>query len=529
MAMKSKFGLESHGLAPSRAAYWNLSPAALVEQALVRNEGQLTQSGALAALTGKRTGRSPNDKFVVRDALTESTVAWGKTNQPLSPENFDRLLKRTLDHLNARDLFVVDARGGADPAYSLPIRVVTPKAWHALFARQLFRRLSAEEHAEHNPEFVVLAAPDCHADPKTDGVVSEAYVVVNFSRKIVLIAGTHYAGEIKKSIFTILNHLLPDRGVFPMHCSANVGSAGDVALFFGLSGTGKTTLSADPDRRLIGDDEHGWSDRGVFNFEGGCYAKCIRLSKEREPQIYHALRFGAVLENVVVDPATRVVDFDSDHYTENTRAAYPVDFIDNAVPEGLANSHPRAVIFLTCDAFGVLPPVARLTREQAMYHFLSGYTAKLAGTEAGVGSEPQATFSTGFGQPFLTRRPTVYADMLADKLARHDAACYLVNTGWSGGSFGTGSRISLPATRAIVTAALNGSLRDAPTAVDPIFGLHVPGKVPGAPDHILNPRKCWKDASAYDAKARHLAELFVKNFEKFGDVSDAVKSAGPRV
>ncbi len=527
--VKSNHGLEHHGLSPAKPVHWNLSVAELVEQALARKEGQLTSLGALAALTGKRTGRSPNDKYVVRDASTESAVAWGKANQPMTSETFDKLHRLTADYLNQQELFVIDAYAGADAEYGMPIRVVTTKAWHGMFARQLFRRPDADAMASNQPEFVILGAPDCHADPSRHGTVSEAFVVVNFAKKLVLIGGTHYAGEIKKSIFTILNHLLPERGVFPMHCSANVGEAGDTALFFGLSGTGKTTLSTDPERRLIGDDEHGWSDRGVFNFEGGCYAKCIRLSREREPEIYNALRFGSVLENVVVDASTRIVDFDSDHYTENTRAAYPIEHIENAIPEGLANSHPKAIIFLTCDAFGVLPPISRLTTEQAMYHFLSGYTAKLAGTEAGVGSEPQATFSTGFGQPFLTRSPMVYARMLAEKIAKHGSTCYLVNTGWTGGSFGTGHRIRLSATRALVSAALRGELREVPTKNDPIFDLRTPTRVPGVPEELLDPRRSWKDVAAYDSKARHLAELFVKNFEKFPDATAEVKAAGPKV
>jgi phosphoenolpyruvate carboxykinase (ATP) len=525
--IKSKFGIDQHGLSPTRDVHWNNSVPQLVEMAVSRNEGQLTRFGALAALTGKRTGRSPNDKFVVKDKLTEKSVDWGKTNAPMEPEVFAKLHKKVTDHLNGQDLFVVDAYAGADADYGMPIRVVTPKAWHALFARQLFRRPTAEQMAANKPEFVILAAPDCHADPARDGTNSEAFIVIDFSRRMVLIAGTHYAGEIKKSIFTIMNYLLPERGVFPMHCSANVGDGGDVALFFGLSGTGKTTLSADEARQLIGDDEHGWSDRGVFNFEGGCYAKAIKLSKEKEPQIYGALRFGSVLENVVLDPVTRDVDFDSAKYTENTRAAYPIEFIDNAVPAGKADSHPKAVIFLTCDAFGVLPPISRLTTQQAMYHFLSGYTAKLAGTEAGVGSEPQATFSTGFGQPFLPRNPMTYARLLSEKLAKHGSTCYLINTGWCGGPFGVGKRIDLASTRAMVTAALTGKLTNVETKVHPIFGLHMPTAVPGVDSKLLDPVKTWADAKAYETKAKHLADLFIKNFAKFPDAPPEVKSAGP--
>jgi phosphoenolpyruvate carboxykinase (ATP) len=434
-----------------------------------------------------------------------------------------------IDHLNGRgDLFVIDASAGADVEYGIAIRVVTTMAWHALFARQLFRRPGRDALASAKPDYLILAAPECHADPGRHGTNSEAFIVADFRRRIILIAGTQYAGEIKKSVFTTLNHILPDRGVFPMHCSANVGAGGDVALFFGLSGTGKTTLSADPDRRLIGDDEHGWSDRGIFNFEGGCYAKCIRLSEEREPQIYRALRFGSVLENVVVDPDTGVVDFDSDEITENTRAAYPVEFIDHAIPEGKCDAHPKAIVFLTCDAFGVLPPISRLTTDQAMYHFLSGYTAKLAGTEAGMGSEPQATFSTGFGQPFLTRRPMVYATMLAERMARHGSSCYLINTGWIAGGFGVGRRIDLSATRAMVAAALGGSLKGVDTVTDPIFGLHVPVGIEGVPPKLLMPRQTWPKADQYDEKAKHLALLFRENFKKFPDATQSVRAAEPR-
>jgi len=525
---KNNATLESHGLEPTKDVHWNRLVPELFEQALERREGQLTQLGALATLTGKRTGRSPNDKFIVQDSTTQAGVAWGAVNRPITPESFDRLHALTIDHLNTRDLFVNDAHAGADSRYGLPIRVITTKAWHALFTRQMFRRPAREELADHKHEFLVLCAPDCLADPAKHGTNSEAYIVVNFTRKIVLIGGTHYAGEIKKSIFSILNFLLPERGVFPMHCSANLGDNGNVALFFGLSGTGKTTLSADPQRRLIGDDEHGWSDHGVFNFEGGCYAKCIRLSEAREPQIYLALKFGAVLENVLVDPKTRCVDFQSDHFTENTRAAYPVEHIDNAILQGRADSHPTAVIFLTCDAFGVLPPISCLSTEQAMYHFLSGYTAKVAGTESGI-DEPQATFSTGFGEPFLPRDPMVYANLLAERIQKHDSRCYLVNTGWCGGAYGVGERFDLAATRAIVTAALKGELRCVQAQTDPIFGLHIPQEVRGVSTELLTPRQSWSDPAAYDAKAKELAALFIKNFEKFPNAPQNVRAAGPRM
>jgi len=524
----SNYGIENHQLKPTRYVHWNLSAARLSEWAIMRHEGRLTNLGAISCMTGKRTGRSPNDKFIVQDAESNSAVAWGKVNKPCTPETFAKLHKKMLNHLNDQELFVTDAWAGADNDYGMPVRIVTTKAWHALFARQLFRRPSIEQIRNAVPQFLVLNAPDCLADPTADGTTSEAFIAVDFAKKIVLIGGTHYAGEIKKSIFTVLNYTLPPRGVFPMHCSANVGAGGDVALFFGLSGTGKTTLSADPARRLIGDDEHGWSDRGIFNFEGGCYAKCIKLSEKYEPQIYHAIRFGAVLENVEVDEVTRQPNFDSAKYTENTRAAYPVDFIDNAVPEGLANAHPKTVVFLTCDAFGVLPPISKLTTKQAMYHFLSGYTAKLAGTEAGVGSEPQSAFSTGFGEPFLPRNPMVYAKLLAEKITKHNATCYLINTGWQGGPFGVGKRIDLVSTRAMVTAAIEGKLTDVETIQDPIFNLHIPTKVPGVDPNILIPKKSWKDPAAYDAKARDLAARFVKNFDRFPDAPEDVKAAGPK-
>jgi phosphoenolpyruvate carboxykinase (ATP) len=522
-------GLEHHGIKKTRRAHWNLSVPALVEHTLRREEGVLTHRGALVVGTGARTGRSPKDKFTVKDDTTRETIEWGPVNRPITAEAFDRVHAKIAAYIAEREPYVIDAWAGADPQWRLPIRVVCELPWHALFAKQLFRRPPAEEVARLVPEFVVLAAPGCKADGDADGVHSEAFVLVNFERKMVLIGGTYYAGEIKKSIFMVMNHILPERGVFPMHCSANVGADGDTALFFGLSGTGKTTLSADPDRRLIGDDEHGWSDRGVFNFEGGCYAKCIRLSPKHEPQIYAALRFGAVLENVVIDENTRVPDYDDGSITENTRAAYPLEYIDNAVEEGLVQSHPRAVIFLTCDAFGVLPPVSRLSTPQAMYHFLSGYTAKVAGTEAGMGDEPQATFSTGFGAPFLPRPPMVYAKMLAERMESHRSRCYLINTGWSGGPYGVGSRIRLEYTRAMVRATLSGALDNVPSAPDPIFGVQVPKTCPGVPAEILDARSTWKDRDAYAAKAADLARLFQDNIRKFAGISAEVAAAGPKL
>ncbi len=521
-------GLEHHGLADAVEVRWNLSVPTLIEQSIRRGEGMLTRSGALCVRTGQRTGRSPRDKYIVRDAQTENHVEWGPVNAPLTAEVFDQLHRKITGYLAARELFVVDAWAGADLRWGMPIRVVAELAWHALFARQLFRRPDPAEIAKNVPQFTILFAPLCPITPDDGLANSRACIAVSFARGLVLIAGTQYAGESKKSIFSILNYLLPERGVFPMHCSANVGPQGDVALFFGLSGTGKTTLSADPDRRLIGDDEHGWSDTGVFNFEGGCYAKCIRLSAESEPQIFNAVRFGAVLENVVVDPRTRVPDYDDGSITENTRVAYPVEFIDNAILEGQVASHPKAILFLACDAFGVLPPLSRLNTEQAMYHFLSGYTAKLAGTEAGVGSEPQATFSTCFGAPFLPRSPTVYAKLLAERIKKHKARCYLVNTGWSGGPFGVGSRIRLAYTRAMVNAALSGALEGVEMRPDAVFGVGVPTACPGVPAEILRPRDTWKNPADYDARAADLAGRFRTSFKKFGDAPSEVAAAGPR-
>jgi phosphoenolpyruvate carboxykinase (ATP) len=504
----------------------NLPAGALVEEAIRRGEGRLAANGALAAETGERTGRSPNDKFTVQDALTRDKVAWGPVNQPFEPERFEALRRRVVEHLQGRERYEQDLFAGADPDYRLQLRVVNELAWHNLFARQLFVRPEAGAWDEREPAFTILSAPSFRADPARDGTKSDAFILVDLSRRLVLIGGTRYAGEMKKSIFGALNFRLPARDVFPMHCSANIGPDGVTAVFFGLSGTGKTTLSADPARRLIGDDEHGWSASGIFNFEGGCYAKCIRLSREKEPQIWNALRFGAVLENVGLRPESREPDYADDTLTENTRAAYPLDFIDNAVIPSVGG-HPRNVVFLTADAFGVLPPIARLTREQAMYHFLSGYTSKLAGTEAGVGKEPQATFSTCFGAPFLPLPPSVYAEMLGHRLRQHGAQCWLVNTGWTGGRFGVGRRMSLPHTRAMVSSAVNGELAGAEFSTEPAFGLSVPTACPGVPAEVLSPRSVWTDKAAYDEAAAELAGRFAKNFEKF-EVPAAVRSAGPR-
>ncbi|HEY1159121.1 MAG TPA: phosphoenolpyruvate carboxykinase (ATP) [Terracidiphilus sp.] len=503
----------------------NLPVTQLVESALLRGEGRLAANGAFVATTGARTGRSPRDKFTVDDPVTHAAVAWGRVNQPIAPERFEALLERVLKHMCERDLFVQDLNCGADPAYRLPIRVITEYAWHALFVRQLFVRPEVADLATHEPAFTIIAAPEFEAVPERDGTRSEAFILTDFTCRIALIGGTKYAGEIKKSIFGVMNFLVPQRDVLPMHCSANVGADGVTALFFGLSGTGKTTLSADPARRLIGDDEHGWSAAGIFNFEGGCYAKCADLSEEKEPQIYHAIRFGSVLENVALDPATSQPDYSNTQLTENTRAAYPIDFIANSVVPGVGG-HPRNVMFLTADAFGVLPPIAKLTPEQAMYHFLSGYTAKLAGTETGLGREPVPEFSACFGAPFLPLAPRVYAELLGKRLKQHDAACWLVNTGWSGGKFGVGERMSIMISRALVHAALTGQLDKVEFVTEPAFGLHIPVSCPDVPAQVLNPRNAWADKAAYDTLAADLAGRFVANFHQF-EAPEAVRAAGP--
>jgi phosphoenolpyruvate carboxykinase (ATP) len=505
----------------------NLSPVELYEHAIRRGEGVLAAGGPFCAVTSPHTGRSPNDKFLVQEPETKDRIWWGKVNRPVTPEQFDRLRAKVEAHLREQAVFVRDVFAGADPAHRVPIRFVTPNAWHALFVHNMFLRPSREDLERFSPAFQVLHAPELQADPAAHGTSSGTFIVVSLAQKTILIGGTRYAGELKKSIFTLLNYLLPVKGVLSMHCSANIGPDDDSALFFGLSGTGKTTLSADPERRLIGDDEHGWSDEGVFNFEGGCYAKVIRLSRKTEPEIYATTRmFGTVLENVIVNPATRAIDLDSAEITENTRASYPIQFIPNHVPDG-RGGHPRNVIFLTCDAFGIMPPIARLSPEQAMYHFLSGYTAKVAGTERGV-TEPKETFSACFGAPFLPLPPDVYAQMLGELLARHDVQCWLVNTGWTGGPFGVGERMSLPHTRAMVRAALSGSLADVATRREPVFNLEVPTEIDGVPAELLDPRSTWSDPAEYDAQAARLAALFHKNFEQFaGRVPGAVRAAGP--
>ncbi|HEY1496952.1 MAG TPA: phosphoenolpyruvate carboxykinase (ATP) [Candidatus Solibacter sp.] len=520
--LPSRYGLQEHGVRNASFVYWNLGTAQLVEKAIQRREGLLASGGGLVVRTGDQTGRSPRDKFVVRDAGTENTVNWGSVNQPFLPEQFDRLYGKLLAYLQARDLFVQDCYAGADPQYQIPIRVITELAWHNLFARQLFVRAHPDRTDSHVPQFTVIDAPGFRAEAADDGTHSDVFVIINFSKKLVIIGGTQYAGEMKKAIFSVLNYYLPTQDVLPMHCSANIGADHETALFFGLSGTGKTTLSADPARRLIGDDEHGWAPSGVFNFEGGCYAKCIRLRRETEPQIWDAIRFGTVLENVAVDSELRLLDYDDTTFTENTRAAYPVTFIDNAVVPGIGG-HPKNIIFLTCDAFGVLPPLSRLSPDQAMFHFLNGYTAKVAGTERGLGNEPEATFSSCFGSPFLPRNPEVYAEMLGKKMTQHGAACWLINTGWSGGPYGVGNRMSLPITRALVTEALSGALAKADYRIDPVFKVQVPVACPNVDSKALDPRATWSDPKAYDKAAADLAERFRKNFAKFEKAGSILK------
>jgi phosphoenolpyruvate carboxykinase (ATP) len=526
-APRENLTLVEHGLFPIRI-HANLTPPTLIEHAVRRSEGVLTNCGAFATVTAPHTGRSAKDKFLVEEPGSKDRIWWEK-NPRLDPGAFERLQEDVRAHLDSHEVFVQDLFAGADPAYRLPVRFITPNAWHALFVRNMFIRAVPAELAQFRPGFTVLHAPDLQADPERHGTRTGTFVVINFAKKVVLIGGTRYAGEMKKSIFTALNYILPGQGVMPMHCSANVGSGGDTAIFFGLSGTGKTTLSADPTRQLIGDDEHGWSDRGVFNFEGGCYAKVIRLRPDTEPEIYRATQmFGTVLENVVLDPATRAVNFDADNITENTRACYQIDAIPNHLPSG-AGGHPKNVVFLAADAFGVMPPIARLTAEQAMYHFLSGYTAKVAGTERGV-TEPSATFSACFGAPFLPLHAGVYARMLGERIGKHAAKVWLVNTGWTGGAYGTGSRMKLAHTRAMLRAALSGALDRVRFTKDPVFGFEVPVSVPDVPDAVLSPRTTWADPAAYDTQAKKLATMFRENFEQFrAEVPGPVAAAGPVV
>jgi len=524
----SSYGLEHHGIVHPNDVYWTLNTAPLYEQAILRREAHVAHLGALVVRTGQYTGRSPKDKFVVADEENSPNIAWGKVNQPISEERFNIIHARLMAYLQGRDLFVQDCFAGADPKHRMPIRVITEGAWANLFARNLFIQATPAELLEHTPQFVVIQAPGFQAIPDIDGTRSEVFVILNFKRRMAIIGGTQYAGEIKKSIFTVMNYLLPFKGVMPMHCSANYGPNGDVAIFFGLSGTGKTTLSTDPSRTLIGDDEHGWSEDGVFNMEGGCYAKTIRLSRTAEPDIYEATRkFGTILENVGFDPITGHVDLDDESLTENTRAAYPISHIPNATRKG-AGGHPRHIIFLAADAFGVLPPVARLTPEQAMYHFLSGYTAKVAGTERGL-TEPEATFSACFGEPFMVWHPAVYARLLAEKIQQHNAQVWLVNTGWSGGPYGVGQRIRIAHTRAMVHGILDGALEKVEFQHDARFNLDVPVTCPGVPANVLDPRSTWEDKAAYDVQAQKLAAMFVKNFERYADkLPPEVAASGPR-
>ena len=508
----------------------NLSVAALYEKAIERQEGILAAAGPLVVRTGNHTGRSPKDKYLVDEANVHDKIWWGGFNQPITEERYDALRRRFIDHMNEREVFVQDGYVGADPQYRRSLRAYTETAWASMFCENLFIRPAAADLTDFQPNFTIIDAPTFRADPQRDGTRSETVIVVHLSRQEILIGGTHYAGEMKKGAFGIMNYRLPDEGVLPMHSSVNVGEDGKVAVFFGLSGTGKTTLSADPERILIGDDEHGWSDHGVFNFEGGCYAKTIRLSHIYEPDIYSTTRrFGTILENVVVDPETRELDLDSEQVTENTRGAFPLHFISNSSEVGMTG-HPSTIIFLTADAFGVLPPIAKLTRDQAMYHFISGYTAKLAGTEVGV-KEPTATFSTCFGAPFMPRHPSVYAGMLGDRMDRHEVPVWMVNTGWSGGpAGGNGERMNIAHTRQMVRAALNGLLDDVPTRTDPIFGVEVPTTCPDVPSEILWPRDTWPDKDAYDRQARKLAGMFVENFKAFEDLaSEEIRAAGPRI
>jgi phosphoenolpyruvate carboxykinase (ATP) len=524
-----RFDLDEQGMRHLGPVHWNLTAPYLYEYAIARREGELGLGGAFVANTGRHTGRSPRDKYIVNEAGTKDTVWWGAINQPIDPSRFDSLQQRMLAYLQGRQLFVQDLYAGADPEYRLPVRVISDSAWHSLFSRNMFIRPPAAELKDFRPAFTILHAPEFKAIPELDGIRSETFILVNFASGFVLIGGTRYAGEIKKSVFGYLNFVLPTRDVLPMHCSANVGPKGDCAIFFGLSGTGKTTLSADGSRTLIGDDEHGWSPRGIFNFEGGCYAKVINLSPTAEPEIYATItRFGTVLENVVLDAVSRMPDVDDASLTENTRACYPLDFIPNADPQGMA-PHPKNVIMLTCDAFGVMPPIAKLSSEQAMYHFLSGYTAQVAGTEVGLGKEPKAVFSTCFGAPFMPRHPSEYAKMLGDRIARFKADCWLVNTGWSGGAYGVGKRMAIAHTRALLRAALDGSLAGAPMRQDPNFGFLVPESCADLPANVLDPRGTWSDKRAYDEIARNLRGRFQDNFAVFEPfVGSEVKRAAIR-
>ena len=503
----------------------NLSVPSLIEIAIHRKEGNFSSTGALSVKTGKFTGRSPDDRYIVDDNITHNSVDWGKNNVPISQQKFEKIFHRMKKYVEGREFFVFDGYVGADIEIRLPIRVITDKAWHSFFATQIFIRPTMAELENFSPAFTLLSVNDFRAIPGVEGTRTETFIIISFGEKMVLIGSTSYAGEIKKAMFSVMNYLLPKKGVFPMHCSANVGTDGNTALFFGLSGTGKTTLSADPERHLVGDDEHGWSDKGIFNFEGGCYAKCINLKKENEPEIWKAIRFGAVMENVIIKEGTREPDFGDGSLTENTRVVYPIEFIPGAITPSVAG-HPKVIVFLTADAFGVMPPIAKLTQEGAMYHFMSGYTSKLAGTERGI-TEPKETFSQCFGAPFMPLHAKEYANMLGKKIAEHNTKVYLINTGWSGGPYGIGKRMNLKYTRAMVTAALNGDLEKVPFKHNDIFNLEIPTLCPGVPSIILDPSNTWTDNNKYMMSAKRLAALFVKNFEKFGEISKEIRNAGP--
>jgi phosphoenolpyruvate carboxykinase (ATP) len=529
-SLASTYGLNNHGLTNLNTVYWNLPAEALYEESTFRRESRISHRGPLIVDSGKHTARAANDKFVVRDESTES-IWWGEYNRPFSPEKFNELMSRLQAFAQGRDLFVQDCYAGADPEFRMPIRVITEYAWHSLFARNMFILPDrAEDYRQHVPEFTVIGMPSFTAMPQIDSTRAETFIILDFDQRLAVIGASGYGGEIKKSVFTTLNYLLPLEGVLPMHCSANAGDNGDVALFFGLSGTGKTTLSADPQRSLIGDDEHGWSDSGIFNFEGGCYAKVIRLSPSAEPQIYASTqRFGTILENVVFDPVTRNIDLDDDQITENTRASYPLEFIENSLPDKRAG-HPKNIVLLTCDASGVLPPIAKLTPDQALYQFISGYTAKVGGTEVGLGEEPEITFSACFGAPFMVHHPSRYAELLKRKIERYGAQAWLLNTGWVGGAFGVGKRISIAHTRALLSAALTGELLEADTVTDPVFGFEVPQSCEGVPPEVLDPASAWPSREEYMHKYKQLASRFVENFKKFTDQSPKeLIDAGPKL
>lgn len=531
LTLKSDYGLENHGIRNLRAQYWNLTTEALYEEIIFRGEGRITHLGPLVVDTGKHTARAASDKFIVNEVSSADKVWWGQYNRPFSEDKFDELYGRLQAFLQGRDVFIQDCFGGADPNYRMPIRIITELAWHSHFARNMFiRPETLEEYHWHVPEFTVICVPSFKAFPSIDGTPAQTFIILNFAQRLCIIGNTAYGGEIKKSIFTVLNYLLPLQGIMPMHCSANVGKDGDVALFFGLSGTGKTTLSADPLRKLIGDDEHGWSDEGIFNFEDGCYAKVIQLSPTAEPQIYACTqRFGTILENVVYDPVIRSIDLDDDSITENTRASYPLSYIENSIPEKVAG-HPKNIVLLTCDASGVMPPIARLTVDQALYHFVSGYTSKIAGTEVGLGQEPEITFSACFGAPFMVHNPGFYADLLQNKINRYGVNCWLLNTGWVGGPYGIGKRISIHYTRAMLNAALSGKLLDVEYTTDPVFGFQMPKSCPGVPDDVLSPSLAWPSRESYMERYRELASRFIDNFKKFAqDCPPGVQSAGPRL